>query len=60
MRLNFNQNFNQRIAKFITTDTSIYKIGKNMISNRLKLINNEIDLNDINKSVTCYKLTMKK
>ena len=29
IRLNFNQNFNNRLTKFIATDNSKYKVGKN-------------------------------
>ena len=46
IQLNFNQNFNQRLTKFTTNDTSRYKVGKNMMSNRLKVISNEIELDD--------------
>ena len=60
IRLNFNQNFNQRISKFITTDDSGYKVGKNLLANRLTILHNTIELCDINKSFNTYKLTMKK
>ena len=46
--LNFNQNFNNRNQTFLATDISKFKIGKNMASNRLKLINNKIKLKDLN------------
>ena len=39
LALNFNQNFN-KTPKFITTDTSNFKIGKKLTSNRLRTINN--------------------
>ena len=60
IQLNFNQNFNHRLTKFITTDTSGYKIGKNRMSNRLRVINNEIELSDLNKSFNAFKMLMKK
>ena len=60
LRLNFNQNFNRRVAKFISTDESRYRIGKNQLSNRLTILNNAIELNDINKTYNSYKLIMKK
>ena len=55
----FVQNFNERnqIAKFI--DLSRYKIGKNLITNRLNIINNKIPLNWLNLSHTTYKLKCK-
>ena len=33
LALNFNQNFNARNPKFISADTSNYKIGRNITSN---------------------------
>ena len=60
IQLNFNQNFNQRLTKFTTNDTSRYKFGKNMMSNRLKVINNEIELDDLNRSFNSFKVLMKK
>ena len=60
LRLNFNQNFNRRVAKFISTDESRFRIGKNQLSNRLTILNNEIELNDINKTYNSLKLIMKK
>ena len=35
LALNFNQNFNSRISKFITTDTNNFKTGNNVAFNRL-------------------------
>ena len=46
LALNFNQNFNERNQKFITIDSSKFKIGKNLASNRLRSINNKIELKD--------------
>ena len=48
-------NFNQRISKFITTDDSRYKVGKNLLANRMTLLNNTIELCDINKSFNTNK-----
>ena len=58
--MNFNQNFNSRINKFITTNTSKYKIGKNIASNRLRSINNQIELQDLNNTRSTFKIKMKK
>ena len=60
IRLNFNQNFNQRLTKFITTDKSNYRIGKNLMANRLTFVNNSIELTDLNKSYNWFKIIMKK
>ena len=59
-RLNFNQNFNRRVAKFKSTDESRYRIGKNQLSNRLTKQNKAVECNDINKTYNSYKLIMKK
>ena len=59
LALNFNQNFNNRISKFITTDTCRFKIGKNIASNRLRTLNNKINLNDLNDKMATFKIKMK-
>ena len=59
LALNFNQNFNNRNPTFLTTDTSKFKIGKNIASNRLKLINNKIKLKDLNDKMSAFKVKMK-
>ena len=43
--LNFQQYFNNRIQTFNAYDTSNFKVGKNLPANRLKIINNKIELN---------------
>ena len=58
LSLNFNQNFNNRTPKFITTDTSNFKIGKNITSNRLRAISNKISLTDLNDSMPTFKIRM--
>ena len=60
LALNFNQNFNNRNPKFMTTDTSYFKIGKNIASNRLRTINNKISLADLNDSMPTFKMKMKR
>ena len=59
LALNFNKNFNNRISKFITTDTGRFKIGKNIASNRLRTLNNKINLNDLNDKMATFKIKMK-
>ena len=51
LALNINQNFNARNPKFISADTSNYKIGRNITSNRLRSVNNKINLADLNDNV---------
>ena len=59
LALNFNQNFNARNPKFISADTSNYKIGRNITSNRLRTINNRINLTDLNDKMPTFKIKMK-
>ena len=40
-------NFNNRNIKFMTTNTSNYKIGKNIATNRLVTLNNKTSLNEL-------------
>ena len=58
--LNFNQNFNARCSKANFIDTSNNKTGKNLISNRLTVINNEIDYNWLNLPYPAFKNHVKK
>ena len=57
--MNYQQNFNARNGKFHITDTSRLKIGINIMSNRLKVLNDKIDLDWLNLNLTSYKLKMK-
>ena len=57
--MNTQQNFNTRNEKFHITDTSRLKIGINMICNRLKVLNDRINLDWLNLSLTSNKLKMK-
>ena len=45
--------------KYLTTDTNKFKIGKNIASNRLKLINKKIKLKDLNDKMSAFKVKMK-
>ena len=58
--LNFNQNFNSRHTLFTAFDTSNYRVGKNnQISNRLKCLNNKIELTHLNMDKESYKIKCK-
>ena len=57
--MNYQQNFNTRNRKFHITDNSRLKIGINIMSNRLKVLNDKIDLDWLNLSLNSYKLKMK-
>ena len=57
--LNWNQSFNARSNKIRLFDTSNIRIGKNILSNRLTIMNNEIEFDWLNKSLNSYKLICK-
>ena len=42
--MNFQQNFNARLNKFIVHPVNNYKVGKNLPVNRLAILNNKIEL----------------
>ena len=42
--LNFQQNFNGRMQMFNVYNASNYKVGKNLPANRLRVLNNKMDL----------------
>ena len=51
MDLNWNQSFNNRSTKV--------RNGKNILSNRLTILNNQIEYDWLNKSLNCFKLLCK-
>ena len=57
--LNFNQTFTSRQTKFNVVRTNKYKIGNNILSNRLSVLNNKIDLNDLNLFLNGFKTKYK-
>ena len=57
--LNFQQNFNSRNNKVKLIDQSRLRIGKNLITNRLVCLNNEIDYGWLNLSFITYKICFK-
>ena len=57
--LNWNQSFNSRSTKVRLFDVSSKKIGRNLLSNRLTLFNNQIEYDWLNKSWNSYKLICK-
>ena len=60
MDMNLNQSFSTRCTKFKIFDVSNVRVGKNILSNRLALINNEIEYDWLNKSLNSYKVLCKK
>ena len=55
IHLNYQQNFNARVNKFLISNTGVYKVGKNIMTNRLKCINNKIELGLLNLSLNNKK-----
>ena len=58
--LNFNQNLTSRQTMFNIIKTNNYLVGNNILSNRLSVINNKIELNDLNMSLDSFKVKYKK
>ena len=59
LSLFFNQNFNNRATTVKFFDTSTYKIGKNLLANRFKILNNEIQYDWLNMSLESFKIKCK-
>ena len=58
-QLFFNQNFNQRNNRANFRDLSKRKIGKNLITNRLTILNNKIPYDWLNVNIVSFKLKCK-
>ena len=57
--MNLQQNFNARNKMFQINDNSRIKIGKNLICNRLNVLNNLVELDWLNISLISFKLKLK-
>ena len=57
--LHFKQTFNSRQTSFRVVRSSNFKIGNNILSNRLSILNNKIPLNDLNLSLNTFKCKYK-
>ena len=55
LHINFNQNFNARNDKLNFIDTSKFKQGKNLLSNRFCIINNQIKYEWLNLPFKAFK-----
>ena len=58
--LNFQQNLTSRQTKFIITKTNNYLVGNNILTSRLSVLNNKIELKDLNLSLDSFKVKYKK
>ena len=59
MDMNHQQNFNARTKMFLINDSSKLMVGRNIISNRLNVLNNQVDLDWLNLSLISFKLKVK-
>ena len=57
--LNFKQTFSTRLTNFNIIKSNNYKIGSNILSNRLYVLKNKIVLNDLNLTLNCLKTKYK-
>ena len=57
--LNFQQNFNDRCENVMMTDNSRLRVGKNILPNRLRILNNRIKLEWLNLSKDSFKIRCK-
>ena len=59
IEMNFQQNFNARLKKFIVHTVFNYKVGKNLPINRLVILNNTIELKLQNLTWDTFKVHCK-
>ena len=59
MDMNIQQNFNARTEMFHIDDYSKLLVGRNIISNRLTVLNNQVELDWLNLSLNSFKLRVK-
>ena len=57
--MNVQQNFNARNPKFFINDFSKLNVDENILSNRLTCLNNEVNLDWLDLSLTAFKLKAK-
>ena len=58
--LNFQQLLTSRQTKFSTIKTNNCRVGNNILANRFHALNNKIKLEDLNESVSAFKVNYKK
>ena len=59
LSLNFQQNFNGRSDKVQIYNVSRYKVGRNLLVNRFRNLNNKIDYLWLNESLNAFKIKCK-
>ena len=60
MALNFDQATSRRQTHFTTLSSNNYKIGNNILSNRLSILNGRINLEWLNLTLNSFKIKCKK
>ena len=58
--LNFDQVFNSRSKNFKIIKNNNFLVGNNLISSRLTILNNKVELEDLNLSLDSFKIKYKK
>ena len=58
--LNFDQVFNSRSKNFKIIKNNNFLVGNNLISSRLAILNNKVELEDLNLSLDSFKIKYKK
>ena len=58
--LNYQKNFNNRQRFVQINDESAIRIGKNVLMNRLGILNNKIEYEWLNQSLNTFKIKSKK
>ena len=58
--LNFQQLLTSRQTKFLVVKNNNRKVGNNILTNRLHILNNKIILADLNDSIATFKVKQKK
>ena len=59
LALNFQQTTTQRQTNFYVIKTNKFRIGNNILTNRLSILNNKIELKDLNMSLSAFKVLHK-
>ena len=57
--IHFKQTFNSRQSNFNIIKSSNFKVGNNILSNRLSILNQKIELADLNLSLDSFKYKYK-
>ena len=58
--LNFQQLLTPRQLKFSIIKTNNFKVGNNILANRLHILSNKINLTDLNEPISSFKKTHQK